>query len=507
VTDSKGATHKVYRDIYPQTSTVNFTTQPAGLAITLDGKSLPTPSSVKGVEGLLRTIGTEATQTLNGTQYTFEGWTHGGSRNQTITFPEDTTTYTAVFKPVLTLRNPENPANTTHGVSYAYYEGEWNSLPNFSASSAIKLGSVSNLTLSPATKADNFAFRFTGYLQVPSDGEYTFYTTSDDGSQLFIGNTLVVDNNGAHAAVERSGKIGLKAGKHAFTLTYFERSAEEILQVSYKGPTLVKQLIPSSALFRIKTDMQDDALTVKVNFQPSTSVVPSGYLADIGEVFASRGNGFSYGWNQPSFFARERAPMAEFDSRYFTLNHMQKVPQADAVWEIALPNGSYQLKVVCSDPLYTNQINHLLIENELVADQDGYDAVDTYELSVQVNDGRLTIKPAATAINAKLSFVDITQVSTAGRVATSGEDVSLRMEVFPNPVSDKLSVRLASSQAQQVKVILTDMLSRPVQQQLYQVEKGEHTLSLPVHNLKAGSYLLQISSPYHSSSKRITIVK
>src|SRR5208283_5962670 len=29
--------------------------------------------------------------------------------------------------------------------------------------------------------------QFTGFLEVPRDGLYTFYTTSDDGSQLFVG--------------------------------------------------------------------------------------------------------------------------------------------------------------------------------------------------------------------------------------------------------------------------------------------------------------------------------
>ncbi|QHT69190.1 T9SS type A sorting domain-containing protein [Rhodocytophaga rosea] len=508
VTDSEGATHKTYRDIYPRTTTITLTTQPAGLELTLDGQPVTAPTSVEGVEGLLRSIGADAIQTLNNTEYTFDRWAHGGSRNQTIEFPEDNSTYTAIFKQVTSsLRNPENPINTVNGLNYSYYEGDWNNLPNFASLSALKTGTITDVDLSAANRAENFGFRFTGYIQVPADGEYTFYTISDDGSQFFIGNTLVVDNDGLHSREERSGTIGLKAGKHAFSLNYFQNIGGQVLDVAYQSRTISKRQVPVSAFYRIKSDTPDDLVMVKINFQPSSSDVPSGYLADMGEVFANRGNGFTYGWNQTTFHTRDRGPIVSSDSRYYTLNHMQKEPQSDAIWQIALPDGIYQVTVVCSDPLYTNQINDLSIEGEVVVDEDSYDAVDEYEVTVEVTDGRLTIKPAPDAVNAKISFVDIKQVSASARVASAGKLANLQMDVFPNPVSDKLSVKLFNSQAGQVKLTLTDVLSRPVQGQLYQLEQGEHLLSLPVHSLKAGSYLLQISTPSHSFSKRITIVK
>jgi len=42
-------------------------------------------------------------------------------------------------------------------------------------------------------------------------GNFTFYTNSDDESFLWIGNTLVVNNQGIHPSQERSGVINLKA--------------------------------------------------------------------------------------------------------------------------------------------------------------------------------------------------------------------------------------------------------------------------------------------------------
>jgi hypothetical protein len=108
---------------------------------------------------------------------------------------------------------------------------------------------VTTFSLTPRLREDEFAFRYTGYVRVPTDGEYTFYTSSDDGSQLFIGSTLVVDNNGMHGSQERSGKIGLKAGLHAITVGFFERGGDQLLDVSYAGPSLAKTIVPAATLF------------------------------------------------------------------------------------------------------------------------------------------------------------------------------------------------------------------------------------------------------------------
>ncbi|WP_233635972.1 GDSL-type esterase/lipase family protein, partial [Hymenobacter setariae] len=104
----------------------------------------------------------------------------------------------------IALRTPENPANTTAGLNYQYYEGTWLQLPDFNNLPVVKAGTTELPTLDMRNRDDDFAVRYTGFVDVPADGEYTFYTSSDDGSQLFIGSTLVVDNNGAHGLQERA---------------------------------------------------------------------------------------------------------------------------------------------------------------------------------------------------------------------------------------------------------------------------------------------------------------
>lgn len=97
--------------------------------------------------------------------------------------------------------------------------------------------------------ADNFSIRYTGYIQIDTPGSYTFYTTSDDGSKLYIDGTEVVDNDGTHGSQERSGNITLTAGLHDIRVLFFENSGGENLSVAYQGPSISKQNIPFSKLY------------------------------------------------------------------------------------------------------------------------------------------------------------------------------------------------------------------------------------------------------------------
>lgn len=139
--------------------------------------------------------------------------------------------------------------NVTQGLSYAYFEGSWLDVPDFSKLNPVKIGIVKNFDLSPAINKDYFGFVFEGNIQINQDGEYTFYTASDDGNMLYINNKEIIDNGGMHARKEKSGKIYLEKGSHAIKVTYFERTGNEVLEVQYSGPGISKRFIPNDVLF------------------------------------------------------------------------------------------------------------------------------------------------------------------------------------------------------------------------------------------------------------------
>lgn len=146
-------------------------------------------------------------------------------------------------------RSPDNPGNVTNGLEYKAYQGSWDVLPSFDSLSPIEQGVKSNFDISDAPDSNNFGYVFEGYIDVPADANYTFYTTSDDGSKLYIGITEVVDNDGIHAMEEASGVIGLREGLHSIRVEMFDNTGGEGLEVRWESPDMSKRRIPSSRLY------------------------------------------------------------------------------------------------------------------------------------------------------------------------------------------------------------------------------------------------------------------
>ncbi|MAG92417.1 MAG: dehydrogenase [Planctomycetaceae bacterium] len=95
---------------------------------------------------------------------------------------------------------------------------------------------------------DKFALRFTGLIQIDRKGRYSFFTASDDGSRIYIGDKLVVNHDGLHGMSEKKGQIKLSAGAHPITVTYFDNGGGDGLSVSWAGPGFKKQKIAADRL-------------------------------------------------------------------------------------------------------------------------------------------------------------------------------------------------------------------------------------------------------------------
>jgi hypothetical protein len=88
----------------------------------------------------------------------------------------------------------------------------------------------------PGTAGTVFAARWTGFLMTHTSGEYTFYLNSDDGSKLYIDNTLVVNNDGRHSMRTRASKKTLAEGVHSLRVVFFEAGGAEGILLKFKGP-------------------------------------------------------------------------------------------------------------------------------------------------------------------------------------------------------------------------------------------------------------------------------
>lgn len=223
---------------------------PEGSTIELQAEATSSSGSITKVEFY---NGSTLLGTANSSPYSYS-WNNVPAGNYSISAKAYTTSGSntspfLVRLEVLKLQSPDMPASPQPEIVYNYYQGVFNYTTDLANTTPIKTGIISTFNLSPATQREDFGLIFTGYINVPTDGIYTFYTSSDDGSVLYIGNKLVVNNDGLHSQKEVSSVIGLKAGLHAIKVAYIQQAVDSSLHVFYSGPGITKQEIPGSVLF------------------------------------------------------------------------------------------------------------------------------------------------------------------------------------------------------------------------------------------------------------------
>ena len=139
---------------------------------------------------------------------------------------------------------------TVNGLNYNYYEGDWTGLPNFESLTPTKSGKIYKISLREVKpREDHFGISLYGFIKIEKDGEYTFYLNSDDGSKLFLNNSLLIDNDGLHGSKDVSAKTILKAGKYPIKIMYFEGNGDQSLKLEYEGQNISRRIIPASLFY------------------------------------------------------------------------------------------------------------------------------------------------------------------------------------------------------------------------------------------------------------------
>ena len=178
-TDSAGLSTEVTSDVLPRKVQVTLATQPAGLALTLDGQPVTAPTTFTGVVGLERDLGA-ADQQANGRSYRFDSWSDGEAASHTIATPASSTTYTATFTDI-------GPANQAPSVA-------------LSAAANGTVGSAMTLTAT-ATDSDGSVTRVeffdgTASLNVDTAAPFTFsWTPGTAGTHALT--AVATDDQGA----------------------------------------------------------------------------------------------------------------------------------------------------------------------------------------------------------------------------------------------------------------------------------------------------------------------
>jgi len=145
-------------------------------------------------------------------------------------------------------REPVSLTDLKPGLRCDSWFGKFERLPDFTTKpdSSSRAETIDLAKVEP--RPDFFALRLTGYIDIPKDGVYSFTTGSDDGSRLWIGDELVVNNDGLHSYQEAVGDIALRKGIYPISVAFFNTDGARYLRVYWEGPGFARASIPASAL-------------------------------------------------------------------------------------------------------------------------------------------------------------------------------------------------------------------------------------------------------------------
>ncbi|MGA2496260.1 MAG: sulfatase-like hydrolase/transferase [Tepidisphaeraceae bacterium] len=132
------------------------------------------------------------------------------------------------------------------GITWQSFSGTFPWVPQFDAMTPASSGQSDRPD--PAVSPRDTGLLFSGYLQVPADGKYTFSLATDSGALLRIHEATVIDADfGYKPGQEISESILLKAGHHPFRLYYVHRpGGTPALSLQWSGPGIDKQPVPAT---------------------------------------------------------------------------------------------------------------------------------------------------------------------------------------------------------------------------------------------------------------------
>lgn len=162
---------------------------------------------------------------------------------------EPSSIYTIVAKRAKFMTAMHSSRGMKQGVRYSCYLGEFTQVSEIKGGEFCGKGVMEQPSLDNAPREDYYGYVFTGYIKIEEKGLWQFMTKSDDGSVLYIGDELVVDNDGSHSTIVATGVVALNKGYHPYTLYYLEDYGGQELEWGWKadGATEFVQ-IPKSSL-------------------------------------------------------------------------------------------------------------------------------------------------------------------------------------------------------------------------------------------------------------------
>ncbi len=245
--------------------------------------------------------------------------------------------------------------------SYEVYDGDFDQLPDFSLLTPIDTGTSDEITLNVTNETDTFALVFKKQITVSESANYSFQLSSDDGSRLFINNTLIVDHDGLHGDSIKTAQVFLNPGTYELRVEYFEKIGGESLAVRYTTQSGVFSEIP-----------QDGVLS-------PTAVTPNGAVVTADFAFEVYDGEFT---EMPDFTQLTPIDTGNIDS--ITLDVTDESETFGLVFRNTLlisAAANYEFRLLSDDG------SMLYINDQLVVDNDGLHGPESVTGSVFLSPG------------------------------------------------------------------------------------------------------------------------
>jgi predicted alpha/beta superfamily hydrolase len=163
-------------------------------------------------------------------------------------------TITRVFAEGEYMDGLKSVKNLKQGLKYTYYEGVWDSVPDFTRLKSIKQGITDSLNMKIGLKKDSFAIVFEGYLHISKQALYNLWDVSDDGSKVYFNNQLILNNDGLHSDDKPVVCfLPLNPGYYPIKIQCFERTGgESIVLGAVVGDEKPKPIVKEMFFYKEK---------------------------------------------------------------------------------------------------------------------------------------------------------------------------------------------------------------------------------------------------------------
>jgi len=131
------------------------------------------------------------------------------------------------------------------GFSYIYYEGDWDTWPDFGNLAPAKTGITNKqFDLDSLPRKNIYALQIDGFVEIKEDGYYMFLFDGDNHSKLYLGGKQLIQWEGNYGRRTASYMLPLTKGFYPVRIEYLHHNQDFRLRLSYLTPSTMKSKDP-----------------------------------------------------------------------------------------------------------------------------------------------------------------------------------------------------------------------------------------------------------------------